>query len=136
MSRTDTTAQSEAAEIRTVSELAFRGLIAAQYPRNYALHDVFAFDPAVRRVVNLQVKYRHSASASYAEVRDLEGVDFLVIYRANAGTPVGGREAMQCRVVPAGEAQPGQLRLVQIPDRYLNAWHLVEDACGAVRRES
>jgi hypothetical protein len=136
LARTDTTAQSEAAEIRTVSELAFRGLIAAQYPRNFALHDVFVFDPAVRRVVNLQVKYRHKASASYVKLPNLEGVDFVVIYRANAGTPIGGREAMQCWVVPASAASPGRLNLAQIPDQYLNAWQLVEEACGAIRRET
>jgi len=136
VNRTDTTAQSEAAEIRTVSELAFRGLIAAQYPRNFALHDVFVFDPDIRRVVNLQVKYRHKASASVVEIRDLEGVDFVVVYRANAGTPVGGREAIQCWVVPTSAIESGRLRLAKIPDRYLNAWHLVEEACGTIPRET
>jgi hypothetical protein len=60
----NTTAQSEAAEVRTVAELLDRGLVAGQYPRNFPLADVYAFDAQRRSVVNIQVKYRHGATGT------------------------------------------------------------------------
>jgi hypothetical protein len=51
LARIDNTAQSEAAEIRTVSELAFRGLIAAQYRATLtaSLHARHDLDPDLLR---------------------------------------------------------------------------------------
>jgi hypothetical protein len=128
---TNTTAQSEAAEVRTVAELLDRGLVAGQYPRNFPLADVYAFDAERRRVINVQVKYRHAAYAGTVDVRSFDGVDFLVLYRANRGRSVAGRTEMQCWVVPTSEVAGPSVRFTQLPDRLLLAWHLIEEAARA-----
>ncbi len=128
--RTDTSPQSEAAEVRTVAELLDRGLVAGQYPRNYPDLDVFAFDASVKRVIGIQVKYRHAASASDVRFSRLGGVDFFVLYRANRSQPVGGRTSMQCWVVPASAVDGETIRFNALPDEYLNAWALIERAAG------
>ena len=129
--RTDTSAQSESAEIRTVAELLNLGLIAGQYPRNFPTWDVFAFDQTRRKVVNIQVKYRHSGAASSVALRDTSGVDFVVVYRANAGESVAGRNRMQCWVVPMALVKDAKFTLGALPDDLLNAWGLIEDAARA-----
>lgn len=133
--RTDTSPQAEAAEIRTVAELLDRGLVAGQYPRNYPMLDVYAFAPEVGRVVGIQVKYRHAAGASDVTYERAERVDFFVLYRANRAAPVAGRSQMQCWVVPVAAAPDRKIRFAALPDAYLNAWHLIDELARSTRRE-
>lgn len=135
LSRIDTTAQAEAAELLAVAQLGLRGIVAGQYPRNYPSIDVYAFDRGTGKRVDIQVKYCHSASSTYLVLGSFDA-DFLVAIRMNAGRPQGGREAMQEWVVPMDHvrvlARPAEgkyrLQLAKIPDEYLRAWHLIEHA--------
>ena len=124
----DTTAEAEAAEDLTVAELSFRRIIAGKYPRNWRSADVFAFDKERKEVVDVQVKYRHAASASTVDVKDF-GADYLVVVRANAGQPVGGRSSRQIWVVPmpvvSRNWENGRVSIAQIDDAYLGAWDLI-----------
>jgi hypothetical protein len=126
--RVDTTAEAEAAEDLTVAELSFRGVVAGKYPRNWPSSDVFVFDKARKDVVDIQVKYRHKASASSVDVGDF-GADFLVVVRANMGVPTGGRSGRQIWVVPmaiVAERWPsGRVPIAQIDDTCLGAWDVI-----------
>jgi hypothetical protein len=136
-SRTNTTAQSEAAEVRTVAELLSLGLVAGQYPRNFPAADVYAFAPEVGRIVPVQVKYTHAADTSDFWVREesLSGCEFVVTMRANASRQVAGRTAMQIWVCPTSELVPRlqrnkqgtYIRFSQLRDEWLFAWKLIAE---------
>jgi len=107
----NTSAESTAAEILVVAELGLRGLIAERYSRAMPGVDVYAWRRGIkhpngmRRVAEIQVKYRHEAGATSIDVDTLSEVHFLVAMRANRGRAVGGRERRQVWVVPAADAQ-------------------------------
>ena len=130
--RRDTSAQAEAAELLTVAQLALRGLIVGQYPRNYPGLDVFVFAADGSRA-NIQVKYRNRFRDSSVSISSLDGVDFLVIIRGNRDAPTQ-RSNPTIWVVPAQAAKTlwlnGRLRLSRIPSDYLAAWDLIEAFCN------
>lgn len=135
----NTSAESTAAEVLVVAELGLRGLIAERYSRAMPGVDVYAWrrgtkhPNGMRRVADIQVKYRHDSGATDFDVDSLSESHFLVAMRANRGKPVGGRERRQVWVVPADEAQAlirnGSLRFSLLEDSWLEAWHLIEKFC-------
>lgn len=137
----NTSAESTAAEILAVAELGLRGLIAERYSRAMPGVDVYAWRRGVksaggmRKVADIQVKYRHLSGDTAFDVDDLSQAHFLVAMRANQGRPVGGREQRQVWVVPAAEAQQlirnGSIRISELSDTWLGAWHLIEQFCDA-----
>lgn len=137
----NTSAESTAAEILVAAELGLRGLIAERYSRAMPGVDVYAFRrgmksaDGLRRVADIQVKYRHQAGDTSFDVDDLNDAHFLVAMRANRGKPVGGRERRQIWVAPAVEAQTliqnGSIRFSALRDEWLEAWHLIEQFCDA-----
>lgn len=127
MPKTDTTAQSEGAEIFTVAELLSRGLIAGSYPRNYPDVDTYAFDKTVKKIINIQVKYVHSAKSSTILLRNTN-FDYVVVYRGNADGQYG-RTNKQCWVIPVAIVTDNKITIGKIADDYLNNWgSIVEDS--------
>jgi hypothetical protein len=136
---TNTSAESTAAEILVAAELGLRGLIAERYSRAMPGVDVYAWRRGIkhsngmRRVADIQVKYRHESGATNFDVDTLAEIHFLVAARANQGKPVGGRERRQIWIVPASEAQAlirnGSIRFSALKDSWLEAWHLIEKFC-------
>lgn len=135
----NTSAESTAAEVLVVAELGLRGLIAERYSRAMPGVDVYAWrrgakhPSGMRRVADIQVKYRHDSAATDFDAESLSESHFLVAMRANRGRPVGGRERRQVWVVPANEAQAlirnGSIRFSLLKDSWLEAWHLIENFC-------
>lgn len=139
--RVNTTVESGGAETLVCAELMLRGIVTGRYEQGFHNVDVFCFALKTKRVLNISVKYRHYASATFFPTRPIRSpVDFVVAIRANLGEPVGDRDERELWVVPAAAMRKLErfaykrangnlgIPISKIPDKYLDAWGLIVDA--------
>lgn len=139
----NTSAESTAAEILVAAELGLRGLIAERYSRAMPGVDVYAFrrgnalTGGLRKIADIQVKYRHQAADTSFDVDDLIQAHFLAAIRGNRGTTVAGREKRELWIVPVDEARRltrnGTIRFSQLKQDWQDAWQLIEDFCDGTQ---
>jgi hypothetical protein len=139
--RINTTVQSGGAETLVCAELMLRGIFTGHYVKGFYDVDVFCFSPQKRsKVINISVKYRHAASATFFPTKPIrKPVDFFVGIRGNAAD--GDLDDREIWVVPAAAMQKLEkyswkrkhgiaIPISRMPGKYENAWGLIEAALG------